>query len=159
MYICGRPPFDNPSLHYHSINVEKGDHCKGVVVGRASTRRMGVSVTPRRSPRAHLALCFPSLQPFLSSRPSQSQSRPSDLPRPFIALPRDDIPFVLFPSALVDIPPVKIPTPTRHTPRPRALALSLEVLSELNTILILPPSRAFACTRARRPRFPIVPRF
>ena len=73
-------------------------------------------MTPRRSPRAHLASCFPSLWLFLSSRPLSLD--------PLISHVRSSschatTSIVLIPSALIDIPPVKIPTPTRHTPRPR----------------------------------------
>ena len=49
-------------------------------------------------------------------------------------------PLFSFPSALVDIPPVKIPTPTHCTPR-------LQVPSDLNIKLISFPLRAFACAR------------
>jgi len=52
------------------------------------------------------------------------------------------IPIVLFSSALVDIPSVKIPTPTHCTP-------CLQVPSDLNIKFVLFPLRVFACACAR----------
>jgi len=102
-------------------------------------------VTPRRSPRVlYLALCPCPLQLSLCPR-SRALSRSFKLV-PRHRLCHASIPIVLFSSALVDIPSVKIPTLMHCTPH-------LQVPSNLNIKLVLFPLRAFACARARCSRF------
>jgi len=102
-------------------------------------------VTPRRSPQVlYLASCPCPLQLSLCPH-SCAQSRSFKLV-PCHRLCHVSIPIVLFSSTLVNIPSVKIPTPTHCTP-------CLQVPSDLNIKLILFPLRVFACACARCSRF------
>ena len=98
-------------------------------------------MTPRRSPRVlYLASCPCPLR--LSLCPcSRALSRSFKLV-PCHHLCHASIPIVLFSSALVDIPSVKIPTPMHCTP-------CLQVSSDLNIKLVSFPLRVFACARAQ----------